>query len=409
MATFVGFGFGPIQTGLMLSEALASGSFDRAVVAEVDQGLVDAVRGAGNAVTVNVAGPGGIRAVVLSPCLLYNPRNAADRAEIVKAVAGASELATAVPSVDLYDAGGEASIAAIIAAGAADGRQRIIYTAENNNYAAEILREKVLARAGGNALSSLQILNTVVGKMSGVISSEADMKRLGLVPLVPGLPRCVLVEEFNRILVTRVTLPGFRRGIRVFEEKYDLLPFEEAKLFGHNAIHAVLGYLAKMRGYLSMSEIREDQELLALGRTAFLDESGAALVRRHGGRDPLFTSAGMRAYAEDLLVRMTNPFLHDSVERIIRDPARKLGWGDRLFGTMRMALEQGIQPRTIALGAAAAATAAAAVDGSPLRGFLLHLWGPAADGPAREACLALVEEAAGRLPGFARRSGAAGA
>ncbi len=263
---------------------------------------------------------------------------------------------------------------------------------------------------GGAALPSLQILNTVVGKMSGVISSEADMRRLGLVPLVAGLPRCVLVEEFNRILVTRVTLPGFHRGIRVFEEKDDLLPFEEAKLFGHNAIHAVLGYLAKLRGYQSMSEIRDDGELMSLGRTAFLDESGAALVRRHGGRgDPLFTRAGFTAYAEDLLVRMTNPFLHDSVERIIRDPVRKLAWGDRLFGTMRMALEQGIEPRTIALGAAAAATPAAAAAGVTVRAFLLHLWGAAADGPQRERCLALVEEAAARLPALARGSPDGGA
>ncbi len=120
MAPFVGFGFGPIQTGLMLYEAFASGSFDRAVVAEVDQGLVDAVRGAGNAVSVNIAGPNGIRAAVLSPCILYNPRVPADRAEIVKAVEQASEMATAVPSVDLYDAGAGASIASIIAAGTAD-------------------------------------------------------------------------------------------------------------------------------------------------------------------------------------------------------------------------------------------------------------------------------------------------
>ena len=51
---------------------------------------------------------------------------------------------------------------------------------------------------------------------------------------------------------------------------------------------------------------------------------------------------------------MTNPYLLDTVERVGRDPARKLGWNDRLVGTMRLALDQGIEPRRYAFGAAAA-------------------------------------------------------
>ena len=94
--------------------------------------------------------------------------------------------------------------------------------------------------------------------MSGVISSEEEMRSLGLAPLVPGFDRCVLVEEFNRILVSRVTLPGFTRGIRVFEEKDDLLPFEEAKLYGHNAIHALLGFVGMLNGHTKMTEVQAD-------------------------------------------------------------------------------------------------------------------------------------------------------
>jgi len=252
--------------------------------------------------------------------------------------------------------------------------------------------------------------------MSGVISSDADRARLGLAPLVPGLPRCVLVEEFNRIYISRITLPGFRRGIGVFEEKDDLLPFEEAKLYGHNAVHALLGSLARLRGYEAMSEVRRDPELLALGREAFINESGAALVRRHGASgDPLFTERGFAVYADDLLQRMTNPWLHDGVERVIRDPLRKLGWDDRFFGTMRMALEAGIEPRVMALGAAAAAAFALESEGTrggepagaasgAVRRLLQRLWGPEDGGSLRERCLSLVEEAADRLPAYSRRS-----
>jgi len=404
-ATYVGFGFGPIQTGLLLFEAVQSGGFDRFVAAEVDPALVDAVRSAGSEVSVNIAGRDGIHTRRLPKVEILNPRIPEERKRIIQAISEADELGTAVPSVDLYAAGGEASISAMLAAGCRPGRQRIIYTAENNNYAAEILAERMHAAAGANGFPGTQILNTVVGKMSGVVSSPEEMKRLGLAPLVPGYGKCVLVEEFNRILISRITLPGFMRRIRVFQEKDDLLPFEEAKLYGHNAVHALLGYVARLRGYDVMSRIKGDAELLALGRKVFLEESGAALIRRHAAAgDPLFTAAGYSAYADDLLDRMVNPWLFDRVDRIIRDPARKLAWDDRLFGTMRRALEADISPAGMALGAAAAVEYAQGQAGgaADARALLQQLWGDKAGGPERDTCLRLVEEARPRLEAWRR-------
>jgi hypothetical protein len=409
----------------MLCEALQSGNFERFVVAEVDQALVDAVHGNGDTVTINIAGEAGIRRMDLPGVRLLNPRVGADRKEIVAAIRSATELATAIPSVELYGAGGDASVASLLAEGAAGGQARVLYAAENNNYAASRLMDEIAKLSLRGEPPGLLALDTVIGKMSGVITTVEEMRQLGLAPLVPGLDKCVLVEEFNRILISKITLPGFTRGIRVFEEKDDLIPFEEAKLYGHNAVHALLGYLARLRGHKFMSSIREDGELLALGRRAFLQESGPALVRRHGGTgDPLFTTAGFEAYADDLLQRMTNPFLHDGVERIIRDPKRKLGWSDRFFGTMRAALEAGIQPTAMALGAAAATACSLQVDGGAVsrdggavsrdggavsrgsaavvppetaREYLLSLWGSEAAGEEREACLSLVQDATSRL------------
>jgi mannitol-1-phosphate 5-dehydrogenase len=379
----------------MLREAHAAGTFTRFVIAEIDQSLVDAVRAAGSLVTINIAGETGIRAETLPGVQLFNPRTPGDRTQIISALRDASEIATAIPSISFYAAGGDASIASLLAEAIGPGRQRVIYTAENNNYAAETLREEMLKKTRQEKLADLQILNTVIGKMSGIISSAEEMKRLGLAPLVPGLEKCVLVEEFNRILISRITLPGFTRGIRVFEEKDDLLPFEEAKLYGHNAVHALLGFMARLCGYEVMSDIRRNAKLMALGRRAFLDESGAALVRKHAAtKDPLFTPAGFQAYADDLLERMTNPFLHDRVERIIRDPQRKMGWNDRLFGTMRLCLAQGIQPSAMALGAAAAcALEPSAASGSSPREILVRLWGSEPAAAERDRCLSLVEKA----------------
>jgi mannitol-1-phosphate/altronate dehydrogenase len=78
------------------------------------------------------------------------------------------------------------------------------------------------------------------------------------------------------------------------------------------------------------------------------------LIRKHASLgDELFTEAGYRIYAEDLLERMTNPYLADTVARAGRDVVRKLGVSDRIFGTMALALEHGIEPKNMAIGALA--------------------------------------------------------
>lgn len=350
--TFVGFGFGPIQSALFLLEAYRSGNFSRFAVSEVDAALVQAVR-QGGAYTVNIATERGIEQAEVRDVELLNPAVADERARLVAAIADADELATALPSVGFYDRG-DASVAALLAEGMArrgPDRPGVIYTAENHNHAAELLAEAV-GKFG--SLGNVQPLNTVVGKMSGVISDDDEIARLGLRTLTPSTGKAVLVESFNRILVSRVTVP-YRRAIPVFVEKPDLLPFEEAKLYGHNAIHALIGYLAARRGLTAMSQAADHPDLISIARSAFLDECGAALVRKHGTiGDPLFTPDGFRDYADDLLRRMVNPYLHDLVERVIRDPRRKLGYDDRLFGTMRLALSQGVEPSRLAQGAAAA-------------------------------------------------------
>jgi mannitol-1-phosphate 5-dehydrogenase len=355
---FVGFGFGPIQSALFLFEAHLSGNFSRYVVSEIDPGLVQAVRDNGGAYTVNVARKDRIDQVKVTGVELYNPRDPADRKRILEAIGQADELATALPSVNFFDTGKDTDVAPLLAQGLANRKTRkpaIIYAAENHNHAAEILIEKMTSHVPAAALDNVQVLNTVNGKMSGIITDSEMIRQIGLATMTPTTPRAILVEEFNRILISRITLPGFRRGIEVFIEKDDLLPFEEAKLYGHNAIHALIGYLADLRGLPTMADAGKHDDLMQIARRAFIDESGAALIRKHAKlKDPLFTADGYRAYAEDLLDRMIRPNLNDMVWRVIRDPVRKLGYEDRLYGTMRVALQQGIEPRNLAKGAAAA-------------------------------------------------------
>jgi len=354
--SYVGFGFGPIQSGLFLFEAYKSGNFSRYVVAEIDAALVAAIRDNGGAYTVNVAHPDGIEHCTVRGIEPANPNVPADRDALLGAIAAADEMATALPSVTVYTAGDSASVVQLLCDGLAKRPAMlptVIYAAENHNHAAEILAEH-LVHAQCRNRDHVQVLNTVIGKMSGVITDAPTIARLRLQTLTPRLPRAVLVEEFNRILVTQIGFPGYRRGIEVFVEKPALLPFEEAKLYGHNAVHAMIAYLADLKDLHTIAEAGSDPWIMGRARKAFLAESGAALTARHKALgDPLFTPEGYREYADDLLQRMINPNLNDLVARVGRDPARKLGYDDRLYGTMRVALDHAIQPVNLALGAAA--------------------------------------------------------
>jgi mannitol-1-phosphate 5-dehydrogenase len=417
--TFVGFGFGAIQSGLFLYEAFHSEAFRRLVVADVLPEVVQAVRQEGGFFSVNIAQRDRVETARIGPVEIYDPAVEADRQALLDAVAGAEEIATAVPSVSFYVSGKPGSIHRLLAEGLCrkveqGGPPAIIYEAENHNHAAEILESAVLGvipqdkQAGVRA--RVRFLNTVIGKMSQVVADPDEVRARLLTPITPGFPRAFLVEAFNHILISRVQFPEpFERGIRVLQEKDDLLPFEEAKLYGHNATHAVLGYLGVMLGVQRVADLQAVPGMLPFARRAFIEESGTALIRKHAGIDPLFTPDGYRDFADDLLERMTNPYLVDLIERVTRDTERKLGWNDRLAGTMRVALEQGIVPRRYALGAAAAL---ARLDPTILAGqmsvgnVLEPLWREASPDPAEKGRLtslietALAELQAWRTAGF---------
>lgn len=409
--TFVGFGFGAIQSGLFLYEAFHSGAFRRLVVVEVVSEVVQAVRQEGGSFCINIAHRDRVESACVGPVEIYDPAVEADRQKILGAIVEAEEIATAVPSVAFYVSDKSGSIHRLLADGLCqkvdlNGPRAVIYAAENHNHAAEILEAAVMGAIPLEQHSAVRarvrFLNTVIGKMSQVVVDREEVQARNLTPITPGYPRAFLVEAFNHILVSKVQFPEpFERGISVLLEKDDLLPFEEAKLYGHNATHAVLGYLGALVGAQRVADLQETPGMLPFARAAFIDESGTTLIRKHAGLDPLFTPDGYMEFADDLLERMTNLFLVDMIERVTRDTERKLGWNDRLIGTMRVALEQSVIPSRYAMGAAAALARLdpATLEGhTPAGNILDELWREASPGQAeRDQVVSLIETALVKL------------
>ncbi len=348
---YVGFGLGAIQTGLFLVEAQKSGNFSTSVLIEVDRGLVAALRKAEGKLWVNIAHAASVERFQLQDLTVLHPEE--DREAVIKALCEADEIGTAIPSVDLYDKGGSSSIAELLAEMCKRQNRAIkpllIYTAENNNHAAEILEAAVLSRNVN--IEALQILNTVVGKMSGLVDSVYQPLGQKLEASFMGSPRAYLVEAFNQILISKINLSDVTSAFPTFSEKEDLLPFEEVKLYGHNACHAWLAYRGLEKGYQNMAQVGEDSSLMQEARTVLLQECGPALRHRYqNNSDPIFSETGFTAYADDLLPRMVNPFLADALDRVGRDPQRKLARGDRLIGAAALATEAGIKPEGLLNG-----------------------------------------------------------
>jgi mannitol-1-phosphate 5-dehydrogenase len=362
---FVGLGFGPIQAGLFVYEAQRTGSYGPPVVIDVRADLVASLRAAGGRFALNIAHADHSEVVEIGPLDILDSTDAAQRPRVIEAIAAADELATALPSIAFYQSRTPWSPHQLLAEALrrrADSQPPlIVYCAENNRAAAALLRDAVRDALPPAEVALLgprvRFVDTVIGKMSGVIDDPTEIASHRLATITPTLPQAFLVESFDRILVSRVDPEGgpgaLHPGIPALREVDDLAPFEAAKLLGHNATHALAGFMGTLLGLDLVADLQAVPGAMAFLRGAFVEESGRTLRARFEGTDPLFTADGYADFVDDLLARMVNPHLADTVERAARDPRRKLGWDDRLVGLMRLARAEGVPTPRYAMGVAA--------------------------------------------------------
>ncbi|MBN6065847.1 mannitol-1-phosphate 5-dehydrogenase [Aggregatibacter actinomycetemcomitans] len=163
-------------------------------------------------------------------------------------------------------------------------------------------------------------------------------------------PLLVTVEEFSEWIVDETQFKGQIPAIRGMEKTDNLMAFVERKLFTLNTGHATTSYLGKLKGYRFVKESIEDDAIKADVK-ATMQESGAVLIKRYG-----FDPQAHAAYIEKILKRFANPFLVDDVDRVGREPLRKLSYNDRLIKPLRGTLEYGL-PNQHLVNAIAAALA----------------------------------------------------
>jgi mannitol-1-phosphate 5-dehydrogenase len=395
----VGIGAGAIQLGLWAYYARRAGA--RVTIAEVDAARVAAIRRTGGAYWINVARFDRIEPVLVRPVEILNPTVSGDRARLVAALRTATDVVTAVPSTKDY-----AKVSSLLAEGLT-GRKRpvAVYASENEIAAARRLERAVFPVGIPRGIG---FADTVIERMGGPHLEPGFQRRVGIHPIAPGIRPALLVEDFDRIVVERAGIPrapGYATIYGSFLAVGDIRLYEELKLYGHNAAHFLLGCLAWLKGYRLMSEFNGDSDFGLVGVDALRHETGGWFRKQYRkSGDAVATDEGFERWVVQLSRRIVNPYLYDAVERVIRDPMRKLAWDDRIIGTMRRAIGAGVPPRRYALGVAAAlrllhprATREAAL------GELAGGWNETVPAGERRAVLVAVAEAWPLIAGWSPR------
>ena len=161
-------------------------------------------------------------------------------------------------------------------------------------------------------------------------------------------PLEVTVETFSEWIVDKTQFKGALPTIPGMELTDNLMAFVERKLFTLNTGHAITAYLGKLAGHQTIRDAILDEKIRAVVKGA-MEESGAVLIKRYG-----FDADKHAAYIQKILGRFENPYLKDDVERVGRQPLRKLSAGDRLIKPLLGTLEYGLPHANLVKGIAAA-------------------------------------------------------
>ena len=158
-------------------------------------------------------------------------------------------------------------------------------------------------------------------------------------------PLLVVADSYHQVPYDAAAVRGVFPEISGFKPVRNFTAEVERKLFTHNLGHAALAYLGYLKGFSYIHEPFSDTSIKLLFDQA-LDETTKALLKKYPSDiDP----EEHRSIRQDVRVRFGNPLIMDTVQRVGKDPIRKLGPDDRLIGSAKLCISQNIQPEAIAI------------------------------------------------------------
>lgn len=323
----VHFGAGNIGRGFV-GLLLHEGGYDL-VFSDVADALVDAIN-ATESYTVHEAGPGGVDRVVTG----YRAVNSRTDPDAV-----ADEVATA----DVVTCAVGPTVLRFIAPAIVEGLKR---------RSPDLAPLKVMACE--NAIGATDLLRAEIDKLDPSVTGRAAFANTAVDRIVPAQPDGggvdVTVEPYFEWAIESAPFGGDLPIIPGAHFVDDLGPYIERKLFTVNTGHAATAYFGAQAGHARISDALADPSIAARVGAA-LEETSAVLSAVHG-LDPV----ELAEYRATILERFRNPELVDTVQRVGRQPLRKLSRNERFIGPAVQAAERGLS--TSALVAAVAAAVA---------------------------------------------------
>ena len=311
------FGGGNIGRGF-IGKILAEAGYE-VVFADINMTVIDRLN-QDHGYTVHVVGEG-----VDQKETVKNVRgiNSGDEAAVTAEISDATLVTTAVgpPVLEILAPLLARTLAARYRAG---GAPLNIIACENMVRGSSFLKEKVLTAAGDDA--------ALIDANTGFVDCAVDR----IVPPVRGGdvdPLAVTVEVFSEWIVDSTQFKGAVPAIAGMIATDKLMAFIERKLFTLNTGHTALAYFGQLAGKKTVGEAMQD-DAVRQAAEAVMKESGAVLIRRYA-----FDRAAHRAYIDKILKRFANPYLHDDIDRVARQPLRKLGAQERFIKPLNGMLE----------------------------------------------------------------------
>lgn len=151
-------------------------------------------------------------------------------------------------------------------------------------------------------------------------------------------PLTVRVEPYDFLPINRAAFKG------VLPNCKKIIPYEpfhyylERKLYIHNMAHLTTAFLGQREGVSYIHEAAQNPAIQKIVQGC-MTESALMLARKYK-----IDFIDLQAHIEDLLYRFQNPYLKDTIQRVAREPLRKLQPSDRLVGAARSCEKENISP-----------------------------------------------------------------